>query len=155
MCAKNNTMAGLGDFLKGSSVVASLPTLLYVGFAQYRNRVALLRSIDAEKLQNYLSIPHEMLPIVIGVAYGFAYKTMKRFEKHDDKKIAGTRITLKTLGVGATTGFLLSLVGRFGADLPSKLFGIDRSEAYKVHVIAPLIYMGIFVYVDFLASNRF
>lgn len=144
----------MGDLIKGSSALAALPTLLYVGFAQYKNRVDLLKSVDPEKLANYLSIPHEMLPLGICMVYGVSYRLMKSLEKHDDKKIAGTRIRFKTLAFGAATGIFLSLVGRFGLGLPSKLFRIDRSEAYTVHLIAPVLYMAIFVYLEYLMDSN-
>lgn len=47
--------------------------------------------------------------------------------------------------VGALLGFCLSLIGRFGFNLPSTLFGIEPKDAWQVHVVAPILYAIIFV----------
>lgn len=47
--------------------------------------------------------------------------------------------------VGALLGFCLSLIGRFAYNLPTTLFGYDTKTAWRVHIIAPLMYAAIFV----------
>ena len=63
------------DFLKSTSVLISLPTLLYVGAAHRRNRLELLKDLQgamSTQLENFLTIPYEFLSIFICVGYGLA-----------------------------------------------------------------------------------
>jgi len=47
--------------------------------------------------------------------------------------------------VGAWLGEILSLVGRFGFNLPTRVFNMQEKDAWRVHAIAPIIYALIFV----------
>lgn len=148
----------MGEFLKSSSVVASLPTLLYLGFAQRKNRIDLLQSLTSDtsgKLQSFLSIPYEFLPLAVSLVYGIAYTFVgtptgdSNTPGKESRSERRTRIK-KSLIVGALTGLSLSLVGRFGLNLPTKMFGMPTEKAYTVHLVAPVLYMLIFLYVSYL-----
>ena len=139
------------DFLKSTSVVASLPTLLYIGLAHRTNRIDLLQSLPGDasvSLVNFLSIPYEFLPLAISLVYGIAFKFVATSTDDSDSE-KRTRIK-KSLLVGALTGLSLSVVGRFGLNLPTKMFKIPAEKAYTVHLVAPVLYMLIFIYVSYL-----
>lgn len=140
------------EILKGTSVLVSLPTLLYVGLAQRKNRVGLLRSIKGTmgvKLENFLSIPYEFLPLAISLVYGAAYR-LARCETDEEPPEKRSRVLL----IGAVTGLSLSVVGRFGMDLPIKMFGMPPEKAYMVHIVAPILYVAIFLYVSLLMNLK-
>lgn len=151
------------DFLKSTSVLVSLPTLVYVGLAQRRNRLELLRLLKGsmgDKMENFLTIPYEFLPVTICLVYGIAYKitTMVSGEgKYPDPETdagTGTRVHIPSaLSIWALTGLSLSLVGRFGMKLPAKMFGFPKDRAHTVHLVAPPIYAAIFLYVSFLMKK--
>lgn len=139
------------DFLKSTSVVASLPTLLYIGLAQRTNRIDLLRSLPGDasvRLVNFLSVPYEFLPLAISLVYGIAFKFVPT--PGDDRDSEKRTRMKRCLLVGALTGLSLSVVGRFGLNLPTKMFKMPAEKAYTVHIVAPVLYMLIFVYVSYL-----
>lgn len=141
----------MGEFLKSTSVLASVPTLLYLGIAQRKNRLDLLQSLPSGtsvKMENFLSTPYEFLPLVVSLVYGIAF-TFIGTMGDDDTGERRIRVK-KSLLVGALTGLLLSTVGRFGLNLPTKMFGMPAEKAYTVHLVAPVLYMAIFVYVSYL-----
>lgn len=139
------------DFLKGTSVLASLPTLAYIGFYQRRNRLNLLNNLSesSEKaLQNFLSIPYESIVVGVSIAYGLMYTILKKGDTSDaDVVTEQTFHTQRVIVLGSMLGLILSLIGRFQFDLPSKLFGIVDKQ-YSVHIVAPILYIFIFLYVD-------
>ena len=44
-------------------------------------------------------------------------------------------------------GILLSIIGRFGLDLPIKLFNFTKKTSYKVHIYAIILYAIIFRFI--------
>lgn len=145
----------MSDLLKSTSVLISLPTLVYVGLAQRKNRLELLSSLKGTtgiKLDNFLSVPYEFLPLAISMVYGIAYK-LASSKKDEETDETHSNLPKEAL-IGAITGLSLSIVGRFGMDLPTKMFGIPRERAYTVHVVAPILYMIIFVYVSYLMKLK-
>lgn len=65
-------MKNLTKFIKGTSVLASLPTLLYIGVAQRRNRLELLDEMAgqmSEKMENFLTLSYEFLPLYVSLVY--------------------------------------------------------------------------------------
>ena len=46
--------------------------------------------------------------------------------------------------VGMALGILLSIIGRFGLDLPIKLFNFTKNTSYQVHIYATIMYAMIF-----------
>ncbi len=138
------------NFIKGSSVVATLPTLLYVGFFQMKNRTKLLKTASGE-LKTFLSIPFETMVVGILVAYGVTFTIMKRnLDEENDSKL---KKIIKISAHGAILGFTLSVIGRFGLDLPVKMFGIPRAQAGKVHPTAIILYAIIFLNIYFMKSS--
>ena len=131
------------DFIKGSSLVAALPTLVYVGMAQNKNRLAALGMASNPNVKQFLSIPYEFIIIGILASYGVSNTILKKYE--DDK---GNVPMKKVLLCGASLGLFLSTVGRFGLDLPVKMFKIPSSQSWTVHPIAIVLYMFIMIYVN-------
>jgi len=81
-------MNTLENFIKGSSLVAAFPTLLYVGVFQMKNRQALLQKASSLELQNFLSIPFESIVVGVLVSYGIAFTIMKRnIDEEKDSKL--------------------------------------------------------------------
>lgn len=134
------------NFVKGSSVVAALPTLLYVGFYQMKNRNKMLNEATSPEIKAFLSIPFETIVVGILVAYGISYALMKESinEEEDSTMLRYTKVAIH----GASLGLTLSLFGRFMFDLPVKMFGIPSNQAWTVHPTAILLYIAIFVYVN-------
>jgi len=85
--------------------------------------------------------------MVIGilVSYGITYSFMKHNidEEKDSKLSKITKVALH----GGLLGLSLSLVGRFGLDLPVKMFKIPRNKAFSVHPTAFVMYIFIFMYI--------
>jgi len=135
----------MDNFVKGSSVAAAIPTLLYVGYYQMKNRKALIGSSSSPELKDFLSIPFEIMVIGILVSYGITYSFMKHNidEEKDSKLSKITKVALH----GGLLGLSLSLVGRFGLDLPVKMFKIPRNKAFSVHPTAFVMYIFIFMYI--------
>jgi len=133
----------MNDFIKGSSLAAALPTLLYVGFYQRKNRLSLLKNATSVDIRSFLSIPFESFSIGILLAYGLAYSSLQRDESEERSSNAKSVVIS-----GAILGLSLSLIGRFVFDLPVKMFGIPRTQAWKVHPTAIILYILIFLYVN-------
>lgn len=135
------------NFIKGSSVVAAIPTLLYVGFAQMKNRKEMLNQATSPELKSFLSIPFEIIVVGILVAYGVAYASMKEsMNEEDSTMLKYTKVAIH----GASLGLTLSLFGRFMFDLPVKMFGLPSNAAWTVHPTALFIYIAIFIYVNII-----
>ena len=49
--------------------------------------------------------------------------------------------------VGIFFGLFLSIIGRFGMNLPTKLFNFTRSNEYMVHIYAIIMYALIFQFI--------
>ncbi len=143
------------DFIKGSSILAALPTILYLGFYQRKNRLSALNSINDTSqvsLKTFLSIPFESIIAGVPLVFGIVYWAMKKSEGKSDKPDKKENHIGRVILFGSSLGLILSIIGRFGLDLPSKLFGIKERQ-YSVHIVAPIIYPFIFLYVDKLLSN--
>jgi len=137
----------MDNFIKGSSIVAALPTFLYVGYYQMQNRNSLLKSVSSPELKSFLSIPYEIMVIGILVSYGITYSLMKRNIDVEDSNV--TKLT-KVAIHGAILGVILSIIGRFALDLPVKMFKIPRNKAFSVHPSAFILYIFIFLYVYYI-----
>lgn len=109
------------SFLIGSSLPSILVTMSYLGY-YFRMKG---RPSD---------IPYEMFPIFIPLFFGiFAYI--------EENIIKSPPLT------GALLGLSLSLIGRFGLNLPQRMFGFNKSNEYQVHIIAMILYAMIFTYI--------
>ena len=137
----------MDNFIKGSSIVAALPTFLYVGYYQMQNRNSLLKSVSSPELKSFLSIPYEIMVIGILVSYGITFSLMKRNIDVEDSNV--TKLT-KVAIHGAILGVILSIIGRFALDLPVKMFKIPRNKAFSVHPSAFILYIFIFLYVYYI-----
>ena len=101
----------------------SLITIGYVGFAHVKNQCP-------------LDVPYELFPIVIPLLYGI-FGLLNYY-------ITTNYGNNYSVIVGIVFGLLLSSIGRFGMDLPVKLFDFTKETAYKVHIYAIILYALIF-----------
>lgn len=111
-------------FLIGISFPATFVTHSYVALAFLKKGTS--------------SVDRQTMDISIRIAYGLANVVLVAL---------GNSIENAAV-VGAILGLLLSVLGR-SFDLPSTLFGFDPKSAWRVHVIAPVLYAGIFAVVLF------
>jgi len=111
----------LKAFVVGSSLPAVAVTMTYTGVANYRSKTP----VHFEPLV-------AVVPGVLGAMNTASVMTQDKF---------GTGPLKTQLAFGAATGLLMSLIGRFGFDLPDRIFGGDTP---MVHVEAPLLYAAIF-----------
>ncbi len=109
-------------FIAGSSIAATFITVFYVGGAFRR----------AGRPKN---IPFEQFVLLIPVLYGLA----NVFNVLMGNTVASAAIA------GALLGTVLSFGGRFGFDLPVRLFGFTKQTEWRVHLLAVALYVGIFV----------
>lgn len=101
----------------------SIITLGYLGIA-YNNK------------NRPSTIPYELFPIFIPLVYGIFgvinYYIISNYGNN------------YSIIVGMVFGIFLSIVGRFGLNLPIKLFNFTKITSYKVHIYAIIIYAIIF-----------
>jgi hypothetical protein len=101
----------------------SIITLGYVGIA-YKNN------------NRPSTIPYELFPIFIPLLYGIFglinYYIITNYGNN------------YSIIVGMALGILLSIIGRFGLDLPIKLFNFTKNTSYQVHIYATIMYAMIF-----------
>jgi hypothetical protein len=113
---KNITVFLISSFI-------SIITLGYVGNA-YSNK------------NRPSTIPYELFPIFIPLLYGIFgvinYYIISNYGNNH------------SIIVGTVFGMLLSTIGRFGLDLPIKLFNFRKNTSYKVHIYAIIMYAIIF-----------
>jgi len=113
------------DYLKAFVIGASFPvpyiTLNYVK-----------RAYNAADEKPDVSL--QTLNVGIQIAYGLANMVNIHFGNTFQSAIS----------VGAVFGEILSLIGRYKYDLPVKIFKFSSSNAWKVHIIAPVLYAFIF-----------
>ena len=109
------------DFLIGSSLPSIIVTMSYIGY-YFRMKG---RPSD---------IPYEMFSIFIPLFFGI-------FAHIEENIIKNPPLT------GALLGFSLSLMGRYWLNLPKRMFGFDNSNEYQVHIIAIILYAGIFNFI--------
>jgi|TARA_B110000967_G_scaffold146433_1_gene149891 membrane protein CcdC involved in cytochrome C biogenesis len=108
------------------SYTASTITLIYLGVAFNKSN----RPID---------IPYELFPILLPFMYGIFgiinYYTISNYGYY------------YSYIIGIIFGLLLSIIGRFGLNLPVKIFNFTKSNEYQVHLYAMLIYAVIFQFI--------
>ena len=116
-----NFKKNLGIFLISSFI--SIITLVYTGIAYNNNN-------------RPSTIPYELFPIFLPLLYGiFGLINYYIISKYGNNY---------SLFVGMVFGILLSIIGRFGLDLPIKLFNFTKKTSYKVHIYAIIMYAIIF-----------
>jgi hypothetical protein len=105
------------------SSVVSIITLWYIGVA-------------FRKHGSPAKVPYHLFLIFIPLAYGIFgvlnYYVIQNF---------GYRFSFL---VGMLFGLILSIIGRFGLDLPTLIFDFTRKTEYHVHIYAIVLYAGIF-----------
>ena len=116
-----NLKKNLNIFLISSFI--SIITLGYIGFA-YNNK------------NRPQTIPYELFPIFIPLLYGI-FGLINYYIITD----YGNNYSII---VGMLFGILLSIIGRFGLDLPIKLFNFTKNTSYNVHIYAIIMYAIIF-----------
>jgi len=127
-------------FLVGSSVAVSIVTTLYVGIAYSLQK----RRGGASFSLVTRNVPIEWITLVSSIVYGLVSVVIKKtIIDKNGKRDAGASANWALL-YGALTGLAFSLVGRFGMDLPSLLFGMNAQDAWRVHVGAPVLYALVF-----------
>lgn len=126
MAAAQSLRADAAAFLVGSSVVTTIVTITYVGVAYAR------RGLPA-------GFDIQWYTLLFSLVYGLGALAIKRLIL-DPKGVSYNWALL----VGAAVGLTLSLIGRFAAHLPQRLFGMSAEGAWKVHVIAPVLYALVF-----------
>ena len=116
-----NLKTNINIFLISSFI--SIITLGYIGIA-YKNN------------NRPSTIPYELFPIFLPLLYGiFGLINYYIISKYGNNY---------SLVVGMVFGILLSIIGRFGLDLPVKLFNFTKNTSYKVHIYAIIIYATLF-----------
>lgn len=116
-----NLKTNINIFLISSFI--SIITLGYIGIA-YNNK------------HRPSSIPYELFPIFIPLLYGIFgvinYYIISNYGNN------------YSIIVGMGFGILLSIIGRFGLDLPIHLFDFTKNTSYQVHIYATIMYAIIF-----------
>jgi hypothetical protein len=116
-----NFKKNLNIFLISSFI--SIITLGYIGLAY-------------NKKTRPSTIPYELFPIFIPLLYGlFGVINYYIIKKYGDNY---------SIVVGMVLGILFSVIGRFGLNLPIKLFDFTKNTSYKVHLYALILYAIIF-----------
>ena len=93
------------------------------------------------------------------MGYGVSFHIYKFLNTEDSDNIDDNGhkrsfLDTRIITVGFFTGLLFSIAGRFGLDLPNKMFNMPPNKEKMVHIIAPFLYSVIFVYVSFLMNLK-
>lgn len=112
-------------FIIGSSLPSVLISNLYIGIANARKGI----------VKRYEFFP-------LGVALLFGTYNVINYLLY--KKI---KSDMSAIIMGIAYGLTLSSIGRFGMDLPFKLFDFTRANEYMVHVYASILYSGVFYFI--------
>jgi hypothetical protein len=114
-------------FLISSSLPVFLITMTYLGLAYEANG-------------RPSNVPYELFPIFIPFLFGiFGVINYVIIQTQKSNNIS--------ILLGALFGFILSLIGNFGMNLPDILFKMKSSDIYTVHIYAPIIYALIFRFI--------
>ncbi len=117
-------------FIIGSSIFATISTFSYTGVAYRRSG-------------RPKEIPFEILALAIPLMFGVMNILNIFIQSNLKLNFKGKNFVIAAV-VGAVTGLTFSFLGRFGLDLPSKIFNISPDKEWTVHIIAPLLYAAIF-----------
>ena len=112
-------------FVIGSSLPSVLVSNLYIGLANSKKDI----------IKRY-----EFFPLGIALLFGI-YNVLNYLlykEINND---------LSAIIIGLLYGLTLSSIGRFGMDLPSRLFDFTKTNEYMVHVYAAILYAGVFYFI--------
>ena len=117
-------------FIAASSYPATLATQIYIKSA----------------LKKTPSMPVGGLYIVFPILFGLANIVSGRV-------FGPGRTRVQFAATGTLFGLFLSTIGRFGYDLPMKLFQLKTDEEWKVHPVAAVIYTGIWALPIFMVDK--
>lgn len=113
-------------FTISSSLIVFAITITYIGIA-YR------------KAGRPIDIPFELFALFIPLSFGIFgiinYYVIKKYNKN------------YSLLVGLSLGILFSIMGRFGMNLPQRIFGHTKENEFMVHIYASIIYPLIFRFI--------
>lgn len=112
-------------FIIGSSLLSTIISHSYIGFA----------NMKMKGIQHY-EIVAIGIPLLFGLFNIVHYITVKK-----------TKNNLYSILFGTLFGLILSIIGRFGMDLPVKIFGFSRKNEYQVHIHAIILYSMIFYFI--------
>lgn len=133
--------SSLAAFVIASSLLCVVFTYSYVAQA-YRRKVQKDGAVAARDTLQY-----EWLPIMVPLLFGI----VNVIANFGVRPPLGFGYTVRMMIAGMFVGLVLSSVGTFGLDLPTKLFGLPEAEKHKYLFIAPLLYAAIWgVVVNFL-----
>ena len=120
-------------FIIGSSLPSVLISNLYIGMANYKKDI----------IKRY-----ELFPFSIALLFGLFniinYMIYKKI--HND---------ISAIISGILFGLILSLIGRFIFDLPTRLFHFTKQNEYMVHIYASLLYTFIFYFIIQNLNKKF
>lgn len=120
----------LRAFVLGSSYPVAVWPFLYIGLPHMKRGRPLPSGLR-----------YETIPLVLPVYYGLWNVLSTYIGKQGLDRRIGTRNRLVL--TGALAGFALSLIGRFGYNVPVELFG-HKPDNPQVHMLAPIMYGAIF-----------
>jgi hypothetical protein len=122
----------INTFLKSSSFPTFIITFSYLGLAFRKNN----RPSD---------IPYELFAIFLPLLFGIGGVINKYI-------IELTNQSNYSLLVGALFGLMLSSIGRFGYNLPVKIFDFNKENEHMVHLHAIILYSLIFRFIVYPIS---
>ena len=112
-------------FVIGSSSISTLVSNLYIGIANSKKDI----------IKRY-----EFFPLGIALLFGIYnvinYLLYKKIESD-----------ISAIVIGILYGLTLSSIGRFGMDLPSRLFTFTKQNEHIVHIHASILYAGVFYFI--------
>lgn len=109
-------------FIIGSALPSVLSSNLYIGWANASKNV----------IKRY-----EFFPLWVSLSMGiYNIINYKLYEQYQSEMIP--------VIVGVIFGLMLSSIGRFIFDLPTRLFGFTRENEWTVHIYAAALYSSIF-----------
>lgn len=123
-----NAMNTLKHFIIGSSLPVCFITFVYNGMA-------------FAKSGRPSNVPYEYIPIVVPLLFGLANVFMFKIRKSNP--VLGSKWWYP-FAIGAVTGLIFSFIGRFGFNLPTRIFTFTKKTAFQVHLYAPVLYALIF-----------
>ena len=116
----------LTPFITGSSILSTIITLSYIGYANYR-----------KKAIHHYELVAIFVPILFGIFNVLNVHIVKKYKNKNYSLI-----------VGALLGLVFSLSGRFlENNLPINIFGFTKSNINYVHIYAMGLYALIFRFV--------
>jgi len=114
----------------GSSIYATMITFSYTGKAY--------KTSGKPK-----DIPFELLPLIVPSLFGLMNIINIYIQENINLKFKGKNYLISGI-VGAIAGLIFSFIGRFGLNLPTKMFQFTEKNEWQVHIIAAIMYAIIF-----------